>query len=200
MFSNVIKNSYISVTFVTIYHGILPHMDKENMEFKMRGLSLQITTAEKYIRSKMIQEPNQSFNFMDKVQNNDDIDSYFAWQLEVNVEIVFVKTFVFLEYLEELELDDNYKVNKKLLNAGLRAYVAHMGTPNDFQQLNLPANKLVVTKSVHLENDDIILTLLSGNHTEKIPDSKVQAINLTKSLFKPHLEFVKEYYPDWFVG
>lgn len=169
------------------------------MEFKMRALNSQIHMAEKYIRAKLAIESTPVFNLRERYINEDDSDTFLSWQLEINIEIAFVKMQVFLEYLKMLKMAAEYKIDQNLLSAGLRAYVAHKGTPKDFRKLCLPVNKIVVTEKIEIENGHIFLTLLSGDHTDTISMATRHQINLTEKLFAPHFNFIKEKYPNWIM-
>jgi len=174
-------------------------MDKENILNKMEIIHLQIWMAHKYIQAKLTEEPGFFFSFIEKTKNISDLDTFFSWQLEINIEMVFVKVGVFLELLEELEISNDYKIDKKFINAGLRAYVAHKGTHKDFKTLCLPVNLMVVADRIKVKDDQIFFTLLSGNHTEKLSTATTHEINLTEKIFKPHFDFIKEKYPNWLV-
>lgn len=163
----------------------------------MRSINNQIFMAHKYIEAKIWSEPNQTFPFRERFENENNMDTFFAWQLEINTEMSFVKMYVFLEYLRKLGIEDEYKINKPLLTAGFRAYVAHTGTQQDFHQLCLPINTLAVADKLEIENGEIFFTLLSGDHTQQISNTTTHRINLTKEFFKPHFDYINEKYPEW---
>lgn len=172
-------------------------MDRENMEYKMRALHMQIFIAHKVIQVEVLKKTGHMFSFRDNFSNTSDLDTISAWQLEINIEIVFVKMFVFLEYLKKLEKDQEYAIDKVLLKAGLRPYVAHMGTEIDFRLLNLPISKLVIADKIEIVDEEIFFTLLKGDHIELISNLTPLKINLTEKLFNPHFEFIEANYPDW---
>jgi|GEM_PF-4767797 len=171
-------------------------MNKENIEYKMRSINSEIWMAYKYIQSHLARS-NGHFSFRKKTASSDNFDVFSAWQLEINTEMVFVKVYVFIEYLRKLNITNKYKVNQKLVSAGLRAYVTHDGTQRDFDLLSLPFDTLVITDKLELINDHIFFTLLSGDYMEKISTSKKHKLDLSKELFDPHFRFVKENYPTW---
>ena len=174
-------------------------MDIENIEFKMRAIHNQNAMVHHYIQAKLGKEPALVFNLREKSISKDDLETFFAWQLEVNIEIIFIKTYVFLEHLKTINIADKYRIDKKFLSAGLRAYVAHKGTQKDFDKLSLPSNKVVIADKIEIQNGQILFTLLSGDHTNSISSTNRQTVNLTKQVFDPHFKFIKNHYPEWLV-
>ena len=172
---------------------------KENIEFKMRNLNISIIQIHRHLLQNILEQDNHIFSLLNKSGSRDDSEVALSWQLEINLEMIFVKLYVFLEYLKELKLETKYKINKKLLSAGLRAYVTHKGTENDFKELCLPKSMLVIVDNLKLEEGNIFVTFLSGDHTDIISQVKNHNINLTKEIFEPHVNFIKSEYPDWMV-
>jgi len=173
-------------------------MDRENILYKMRSIHLQVLMAYNYIQAKLKKE-EKPFIFIEKNTSISSIDAFYSWQLEMNIEMIFVKLFVFLEFLRELNMSREYKIDQKLLTAGLRTYITHKGTHKDCKMLCLPYNIMVVSYKIEIVNNEIFFTLLSGNHTEKLSAATTHKINLTEKIFKPHFNFIKEKYPNWLI-
>ncbi len=137
----------------------LNNTEKENIIGSLRKLNIDISFIWNTINQTIIKYGGE-INFEDifgQTTSGKDV-----FQVSINIEMLFIKFYVFQEYLKILSKEPF--LDTKMLNAGYRAIFAHSGTQKEFHDFLAPATELNIFFELRQNQEgDIICVLKSGN-------------------------------------